>query len=464
MALQYPASKTTVYLDQPPSCLQFCPASPNNFVLGTYLLSETKTQPKTLDIDDPDQEPSETIQQSKTGSLQLWNLDPASNALTQLSRTALPHAVFDLHFHPRNPTLLGIATSAASVSLFSVSDETGLTHLLTYPVHEDPSIPALFLAWTPENWLPGSRDGFAVTFSDGRTGVFGLNSAATRGGRDGDGDGDGAITELGSFDAKPPVEVWFVALASFPHSQHGSPEPKKQIYTPYLFTGNDFGSLHTRRFADITIPEDETPDHDHDHDRDDVVPLPSPVLSADDKARHHTAGVTAILPLPIPLIQEQQHPAMNAGDPLLLTGSYDEVLRVYHAVRGGRVIGERGLGGGVWRLQLLHTIPPPTATTAEGEGEAGKWTFLVLATCMHGGTRVVRVVVTAAAGAGGEPRAEIEVLAEFTEHESMNYASDVWRPGSASGVDEGVGKEGSELRVVSSSFYDKRLCVWTLKV
>lgn len=64
----HPSSATTVFLDQPPSCMQFCPAAPNAFVVGTYLLSEKK-----------DDEGS--IEQSKTGSLQLWSLDPEKNAL-----------------------------------------------------------------------------------------------------------------------------------------------------------------------------------------------------------------------------------------------------------------------------------------------------------------------------------------------------------------------------------------------
>lgn len=66
--LQQPKSATTVFLDQPPSCLEFCPASPNHFIVGTYLLSESKTE-------DGD------IQQEKTGSVQLWKLDTELNTL-----------------------------------------------------------------------------------------------------------------------------------------------------------------------------------------------------------------------------------------------------------------------------------------------------------------------------------------------------------------------------------------------
>ncbi|KAL2838756.1 hypothetical protein BJX68DRAFT_248575 [Aspergillus pseudodeflectus] len=451
MIPQHPASKTTTYLDQPPSCLQFCPASPNNFVIGTYLLSsETKPNqsPNTTEEDESsDNEQTETICQTKIGSLQLWNLDPETDALTQLSRYPLPHAVFDLHFHPRIPNLLGIATSAGTVSLFTVNvsdsdsdgKDTGFTHLATYSVHEDPSIPTLFLAWLPKSWLPGfGRDGFAVTFSDGRTGVFGVDSGALvqRGTAGNEND---EVTELASFNATQPIEIWFVAAATFPYQNQDTEDKTSRKSTPYLFTGDDFGMLQTIRFPDTDPAADQESDSELDS-------LPPPLLNISDRALHHTAGLTSILPLPIPL----DHP-LTSGSPLLLTGSYDEVLRVYHAAGRGRVVAEEGLGGGVWRLELLDT----TTTTAGGE----TWTFLVLASCMHGGTRVVRVAVSAENG-GEDVSAEIEILAEFTEHESMNYASGVWGLDSLDPAVEG----GAEIKVVSSSFYDKRVCVWRVKV
>lgn len=67
-SIQHPQSATTVFLDQPPSCLEFCPEVPDHFIVGTYLLSENKTE-------------DGEIEQSKTGSLQLWKLDPVSKAL-----------------------------------------------------------------------------------------------------------------------------------------------------------------------------------------------------------------------------------------------------------------------------------------------------------------------------------------------------------------------------------------------
>lgn len=328
--------------------------------------------------------------------------------------------MFDLHFHPRDGDKFAIASSTGAVALFSVSEsaQPTINPIWTKKVHEDSSIPALFLAWTPQNWLSQSQaDGFAVTFSDSRTTVFGTESAITE---------EDTITEWGSFEAKQMIEVWFVALAAV---QGVSSEPKGII--PFMFTGNDFGSLHTRRFEQ----HGEEP-------RDPEEPLAPMLLEHDDRARHHTAGVTSILPLPVPMVDDA---------PVLLTGSYDEGLRVYHATRRGEVLAEEGLGGGVWRLQLLDS----TETGSAGSGPVER-RFLVLASCMHAGTRVVRITQTQQ-----DQTSEwiIDVLAEFTEHESMNYASDVWKGSNAE-----IGDGTSELVCVSSSFYDRRVCIWRVQV
>ena len=66
-----------------------------------------------------------------------------------------------------------------------------------------------------------------------------------------------------------------------------------------------------------------------------------------------------------------------------------------------------------------------------------------MASCMHAGARVIEVEGSRDGEWG------INVLGEFREHESMNYASDVW-PGS--------GEE--RAWIVSTSFYDRRLCLW----
>ncbi|BCS14937.1 hypothetical protein ALUC_70170S [Aspergillus luchuensis] len=426
---QHPTSDTTIFLDQPPSCLQFHPSSRNHFLVGTYLLSEHK------------EDDSAPIQQTKTGSLQLWHLDPATNQLTLRHKHPLPFAVFDLHFHPTDPTLAAIATSAASVVFFRITPDfdagedvsSCIKEIHSHQVHEDPSIPALYLAWLPAGWHSTTTStsttnpegeteyGFAVTFSDGLTTIFNTNLSSLP--------NSFSIAEESSYPATQQIEVWFVAAATYPPPQSDGDKMR------YIFTGSDFGSLHTRY---LPAPCKRTNSEDEDE-----AQASTPILSHDDRARHHTAGVTAILPLPVP---------MTDGAPWLLTGSYDESLRVYHASRRGEVLGEIGLGGGVWRLQILST----QSRTLNGEEGVKEWEFLVLASCMHAGTRVVKVRVVG--GESGELKeCEMEVLAEFTEHQSMNYASDVWNLGGNHG-------EGRELVVVSSSFYDRRVCVWRVNV
>lgn len=321
--------------------------------------------------------------------------------------------MFDLHFHPRHRDKFAIASSTGCVTLFKIGHQPTQPYIelvWTKQVHGDPSIPALFLAWAPPHWFPNSKtDGFAVTFSDSRTVVFGT---------EGDLKEEHQLNELGVFNTRHLIEVWFVALATFSEPQS---DDQKRDLVPFMFTGDDFGSLHTRRF--------EKPSLDGAGDDESLLPT---VLDYDDRARHHTAGVTSILPLPVPLVEDA---------PVMLTGSYDERLRVYRASRRGEVLAEQSLGGGVWRLQLLSSVEENTSGISERH-------FVILASCMHAGTRVVRVTQTPSEW-------KIEVLAEFTEHESMNYANDVWK---------GSGMKESELVCVSTSFYDRRACVWRVLV
>ena len=63
---------------------------------------------------------------------------------------------------------------------------------------------------------------------------------------------------------------------------------------------------------------------------------------------------------------------------------------------------------------------------------------------MHAGTRIVKMIRE------GDDWS-FHVLAKFEEHQSMNYGSDV-QPGNHS----------SRKTIVSTSFYDKRMCLWTV--
>lgn len=145
----------------------------------------------------------------------------------------------------------------------------------------------------------------------------------------------------------------------------------------------------------------------------------------------HGAGVTAILPLS----------TNDSGEHLILTGSYDDHIRLVHVTLVGRrrVLAEMNLGGGVWRLKRLS--PEPPATSSEGSQMIDD--VLLLASCMHAGARILKLVCE-----GGEWR--FEVLAKFEEHKSMNYGSD---------CQPDVNEKGQRT-FITTSFYDRLLCLW----
>jgi diphthamide biosynthesis protein 7 len=127
----------------------------------------------------------------------------------------------------------------------------------------------------------------------------------------------------------------------------------------------------------------------------------------------HGAGVTAILPI---------------DKDTMLTGSYDDNIRVLSLATGRpKVLVELNLDGGVWRLKRLDSKDHTT--------------FYVLASCMYAGCTILRI-------SKSEGQYKIEVLAKFKEHKSMNYASEAF-----------ISDQG--INVVSTSFYDKLICLWT---
>lgn len=71
---------------------------------------------------------------------------------------------------------------------------------------------------------------------------------------------------------------------------------------------------------------------------------------------------------------------------------------------------------------------------------------MILASCMHAGAKILMIYPDK------DGDWYINVLYKFVEHESMNYAS-TGRP-----IHSPQGTEG--YTIVSTSFYDKKLCVW----
>lgn len=145
----------------------------------------------------------------------------------------------------------------------------------------------------------------------------------------------------------------------------------------------------------------------------------------------HGAGVTAVLPLVVTADPEEQ---------IVVTGSYDEFVRVLAAPKSPgssrwSLLAEKQLYGGVWRLKLVRS-----------QLSQGCRTFTVVASCMHAGVRIITISKSKDTGW------TIGAIAKFEEHESMNYASDA-RPEPEESVSQ-------KFTVISTSFYDKKLCMW----
>ena len=244
-----------------------------------------------------------------------------------------------------------------------------------------------------------------------------------------------AREDLGGHDG---LEAWTLAFTP--------PHPTSKSMPQSLYTGGDDSKLRCLSFPSLGSLRH---------------PLSEIVRASPGGARGmrgHDAGVTAILPLPL---------GTTAGTDILLTGSYDDHVRVFavHDYRHNSsskpcVLTEKNLGGGVWRLRFLDRESEKV--------EGGHRVFRVLASCMHAGTRLLEIE------GDKEGEWEIRVLARFEEHESMNYGSDVqpvrkreWRgvrPSQAEGIEEDKQEDKKGRNVVSTSFYDRRLCVWKVPV
>lgn len=236
------------------------------------------------------------------------------------------------------------------------------------------------------------------------------------------------------------AEAWYAAFSPFSHRPPSSEDTLSTVFSG----GDDFklllGTHTTRPDVKNALTSDSQPaassGSDSESEQDSAPPH-------DKKGIRHDAGVTAILPLRL---------KTSDGSEVIVTGSYSDHLSAWaimppHQLDGlpviRRLMKRRDLGGGVWRLKVIEEL---------SEYPRDSWTVTLLVSCMHAGARIVRLQGDLATVNS------IEVLWRFEEHESMNYGSDyVWVDGR-----EFFGEgEGKKIVCVSTSFYDKRLCLWT---
>lgn len=219
--------------------------------------------------------------------------------------------------------------------------------------------------------------------------------------------GDVAILDTESLQVKYSVpqahslEVWTAAWSLMPGSSA-------------LYTGGDDSVLCCHHLDNLQSPSDFVRD-----------------------SKIHGAGVTAILPIW----------ADKNYTEIILTGSYEEHIRVVQITLGKKkadVLLEQRLGGGVWQLKQLRC-------PQHSETEDDKVCFWVLASCMHAGCRVLKITWSVR----GDGKWTADIVGKFEEHGSMNYASDAQPCRDL--------RDMKDITFVSTSFYDNKLCVWTLE-
>jgi diphthamide biosynthesis protein 7 len=286
----------------------------------------------------------------------------------------------------------GVATSTGSIAIYELlhweKHTPIITHIKTIQYFPETLLITAF-SWHPESYMVG------MTLSDGRVclGIIDSDDAGK--------------------DEDKYMETW--TLAFLPDGAG-------------ILSGGDDSAL---QMIELSDHENESEKQLEGNERY----APARYMSWTDK-KLHSAGVTAILPL-----------HLDDEASLVVTGSYDDHIRLVRISATGqrKLLADMNLGGGVWRLKLLERTPtlPANHGVEKWRSEPPPTEIVLLVSCMHAGTRVVRLART------GDEWA-FEVQARFEEHQSMNYGSD---------CQPGVSREGKRT-VVSTSFYDRLLCMW----
>lgn len=318
-----------------------------------------------------------------------------------------------------------------------------IIHLNTFQVFPESTVV------TSLAWHSSSNGPIAVTTSEGQVSILNFRDNYT------------VLNQHAVVNVHGNNEAWTVAFSMdvdyLDAGQHGAHEnillsrrnEYQRFVSPFqgVYSGGDDSRL---RFAKFSRNEEghTVPDR----------PAFSVLHGGANGMRGHNAGVTAILPLPF---------HTKIGEDILITGSYDDHVRVYavhdHRLSEGdkkpKVLAELNVGGGVWRLTFLEDY---TRQCLLAEGYIGRETdvsrFRILASCMQGGVRILEI--------RGSLRGEwsIKVIAElkFNTTDDLVYAGDVQpvRPHLEDILDANEDKGHEEFICVSANFYEKQLCVW----
>lgn len=434
-------------IHQPPSCIEFCPANSSIFVVGTYKLDERQESNNA----------EGTTSQWRSGRVEVYqirrqNLSPEFGVSQCIDKYDFPDcAVLDLHFWSQDHTFFAVCTSTSQIIFLrlegvehdsaerSIQPSLSLSKAGSLQIGQDDTVLATSFAWNPQpTTIDSDLISVAVAFSSGEVKLLTIwrETKSESGGHY-----DFHILFEASIDAAHTLEAWSVAFADLSSSEK---------HETILLTGGDDSTLAC---------------HSIKTDLDSGAVSPAQIFR---DYKTHTAGVTAILPI---LDANQVSP----GTRTFVTGSYDEHLRVFTMEEclpyKRKVVVDISLGGGVWRLGKL-------SESLRQDCEGGHvCSVLILASCMHAGVRIIRIIRRQPKQEGENWCTwEIDVIGQFIKgHESMCYGADCVSvqalPGSqATDLMSCRQQSGSphhdedprrDFVVVSTSFYDKKICVWS---
>ncbi|KAF3228356.1 hypothetical protein TWF106_007388 [Orbilia oligospora] len=276
-----------------------------------------------------------------------------------------------------------VATSTGQISVYSVSRRS-LKFLSTHEVTDSTTL-ILSLSISPDGLL------VSTTTSDSKIHIHKFT--------------DTTLTSLKQIAEIENVHTGLEAWASI-----------FSIDGKTLYSGGDDGSFAAWDLGALNNSEDMGDDEEQ-----------TPVQTYRNR-KIHTAGVTSILPVTI------------SGQEYIITGSYDQFVRIFSPSTKRWLDTSIDLEGGVWRLEILSNnnfIQKEQGISSDKDAE-----IYILASCMHAGC----CILSAELKEGGE--IILTPIATMKEHESMNYASAC------------IGN--NEPMFISTSFYDRRVCCWRL--
>lgn len=417
----------TLFLDREPCCLEFHPVHTDHFVVGTYHL---------INDEGSSSNGGDSLQgvQSRDGSIILYRVQ--DDHLLHAQSLQTPFGVLDVHWQKQGTSsCLGAATSTGSIALYRCEatgcPESGvspmpehesvigcgqqdprrglhLSHILTLQVCNDDEVVTAF------SWDPFDSESLCCTVSTGEVKTLDMVARVSSLTND--------STMAACRDSVQTIhthslEAWTLSYCSDNGGRNG------------VLSGADDQTLEWTP-SDASV--EATPPWSN--------------------RRIHAAGVTAILPL--------------RGD-VIATGSYDDHMRILRLPPAGsmrpEVLDENNVGGGVWRLIPIEQHPQSSTNRA---CVPTPYRCRVLVCCMYAGACIVDIMQN------DKDSWKIEVVARFTEHESMCYGGGVYMPLTGRLQASKTKEESDNIAVplvrsqaarrafVTCSFYDKRLCLW----